>query len=369
MAEKLRDLTNHRLLPKAPQTRVRGNWKKFKERCTSIANKSKTLSVVLSLSAVTAFSSLSCNQPGTTWDPDPTIPGGYDPCGEEVALGLKADTPQELDELVGVTDIAYNLQIEYVAGLEDLKGLDTLLCVWKNLIIKGNPDLETMEGLDNLWHIRRELGITHNPRLENLAGLSALEETNILTIKYNPSLVTLEGIDSLTHIKWGDISFNESLVTLHGLETLGPILETSLSGHISIRENALLEDIDGLSGIVEMRNIWFSITDNPSLVSLEGLRNARKLTSISIESNNALQNVDGLRNLETVAGALTISNNASLQDLEGLNSLTSLGETLTITYNSSLPQEEAERIRDNLIANGWEGTAEIHHNGTGENYD
>jgi hypothetical protein len=69
--------------------------------------------------------------------------------------------------------------------------------------------------------------------------------------------------------------------------------------------------------------------------------------------------------LASIPGILKIQRNGQLTSLD-FASLTSLGDVLTIKSNTSLPSCYATNILDQLLANGWTGTANIKNNtGTG----
>ena len=55
-----------------------------------------------------------------------------------------------------------------------------------------------------------------------------------------------------------------------------------------------------------------------------------------ISSNDALTNLSGLENLETVGNYLVIRDNYALTSLSGLGNLTSVGGFLGIYYNTAL---------------------------------
>ncbi|WP_188462646.1 T9SS type A sorting domain-containing protein [Bizionia arctica] len=104
----------------------------------------------------------------------------------------------------------------------------------------------------------------------------------------------------------------------------------------SITNNGSLLTLDGLENLNSQSGFEssFSISNNPMLLSVEGAPNIfSPLTYFYIENNDALLNLYGLENY--AAGEYTsISNNDSLIDLTGLDEI--YGETVRISNNDNL---------------------------------
>lgn len=104
----------------------------------------------------------------------------------------------------------------------------------------------------------------------------------------------------------------------------------------SIHNNAALLTINGLENFDSQSGFEssFTISDNPMLVSLEGLPTEfDALALMSITNNDALVNLNGLGNLNGFEFTV-ISDNDNLIDLTGLNEL--VAESITISDNDSL---------------------------------
>ena len=87
--------------------------------------------------------------------------------------------------------------------------------------------------------------------------------------------------------------------------------------------------------------------------------------SLIIGDNFALESLDGLRNLATIAGSLEIEFNEVLTSLAGLEKLTSIGEALSIRANRALPTSSAQALADTLVKRGFSGEAVISGNAGG----
>lgn len=145
----------------------------------------------------------------------------------------------------------------------------------------------------------------------------------------------LSGLNQITEIGLLSITGNPLLQTLDGLNTNIIINGNTFTG-ISITDNALLTDISALEFISEGNviveiDIW--IEDNPSLNNLYGFPlNLGSLTSLYIENNNALTNLNGLEGVD--AFDLLIIGNDNLIDFTGLGSFSA--RYFYIDDNSSL---------------------------------
>ena len=192
-------------------------------------------------------------------------------------------------------------------------------------------------------------------------------------------LSPLEGLAKVGRLLITDCN---SLTTLDGLSNINKVTATSgIPYTIGIAGNAMLKNLDGLSGLsndslhsitisnnpsLESINAFssaqtvfglFSIANNASLTSMNGFRNITSMQGdgfnpyLLIDSNPLLTNLDGFSSLESIAGPganLDISNNASLSNLEGLSSLTTIAGGgrpvgLFITNNDSLTNVDGLR--------------------------
>ena len=97
---------------------------------------------------------------------------------------------------------------------------------------------------------------------------------------------------------------------------------TSIGGWLHIFSNPVLENLYGLSGITDLSN-----------------------GSLRVEGNNALTNVDGLRNVNgSLGGSLDISHNAGLAHIDGLSGINDLSNgSLRVVGNTALTNVDAPR--------------------------
>jgi hypothetical protein len=138
--------------------------------------------------------------------------------------------------------------------IQNLEGLSELAHIGGNFDIRGNAALTSLAGLDALTAVDGELRIILNDALTSLAGLDAITSVaGILYIRDNAALTSLVGLDAITSIDAYSGSLNPgtlaivgnaALTSLAGLDAL-----TSVAGHLVIRDNAALMNVDDLSAL------------------------------------------------------------------------------------------------------------------------
>lgn len=116
---------------------------------------------------------------------------------------------------------------------------------------------------------------------------------------------------------------------------------TSITGNLEIfhepnsESRFWVQDIDALENLTHVGGILavgYSILNN-----LNGLKNLESIGGdLMIFGNEKLADLDGLKKLESIGGGVTISDNDQLTSLEGLRNLTSVGNIITISGNDLL---------------------------------
>lgn len=171
-------------------------------------------------------------------------------------------------------------------------------------IFEGNVVLTSQAEVD-------AFGLERYDEIEGsmIIGFSSLEETNI---------TNLNALNSIESIQYGlTIKNNPLLLNLNGLNGLNYIN----GGTLEINSNEMLNNINDLSGLLSFKSLV--VEDNPMLLNLDGLEGVRlSRESIVINNNNALLNIDGLSGLDTVDGVIVfIAGNPSLSSINGLSNL------------------------------------------------
>ena len=129
------------------------------------------------------------------------------------------------------------------------------------------------------------------------------------------------------------------------------------------------DDITNLNGlnILTSFNGNLLISENNSLISLEGLENVRSIGgqlsvnhfALIISRNDALVDMSGLNGLNWIGGGLHLFRNQSLTDLVGIDSLTTIGGDLWLESNNYLTAltglESLISIGGSLVIDGYNG--------------
>eukprot|EP01137_Pigoraptor_chileana_P031234 Opistho-2@18754 len=143
-------------------------------------------------------------------------------------------------------------------------------------------------------------------------------------------LTSLVGFNSLQTVGWLDVSSNPALVSLQGLNSL-----RTVDGNLTLSANVALTSIDGLGSLVSVGKT-LTIATNIKLPNVDPLSSLTTVGSLSVSSNTALVNVDGLRRLTLVVANATIAGNNALVDINGLCLLARVGGNLAIRSNLKL---------------------------------
>jgi hypothetical protein len=206
------------------------------------------------------------------------------------------------------------------------------------LVIRNNANLVNVKGLGKLTQVSGGVLVAGNPQLTSTAGLG----------------------ENLQHIGLNDagqsvvIQHNDRLVDLG---TSWDLWQHHLPGTLTIEDNALLRQIEGLSGVFTIGG-GLDISGS-ELASLDALSSLASIdgadpsgSALSIVNNANLQSIAGLRELQGVlAGAIDISRNAALRTLDGMQHVLGLGRD---THGVSL------RIEENAVLGSLDGLSGVH---------
>lgn len=324
----------------------------------------------------------------------------------ELLRSLQIGSVTEIENLNGlneITKIGVDLNIgESVVGatnsLINLKGLDSLKVIGRNLIIQRNSSLLSLEGLENLTEVKGFISIFFNSEITSLRGIKSLEAANGITIESNAKLQTIEhliglkninpsnsyasiniirndvlvnlrGLDSIKKVKGVvNISRNNKLQDLYGLQNLNKI-----DGRLGISRNPNLKNLKGLEELTEV-NGDFGLGRNSKMVNLEGIPklkiiageflvnstylenfyglNIESVNKIKININYNLKNLIGLEKITKVPGDVLIQSNHELINLNGFNNIKSVGGELIIGFNNKLEEINLGALEDvGIVAN------------------
>lgn len=241
---------------------------------------------------------------------DITIDQDTEPCDENICLGnIILETQVQLDNFCGCKTIKGNLKIgksigsnitslanlrklERVEGdltivktkIRDFDGLGNLGLVKKTVLISDNTQVEDFDGLGNLVKIGTTLSIEKNPKIKNLEGLNRLTDVKKVNFKENDNLEQLDKLSQMMELKYLEVVANKKLKTLPQLEQVDSLLRLTISNNTALENIDFLRPISYLEGAVV-------ITKNPSLSNCCGLIHLIDEDDF-YGSNNAIFNIN-----------------------------------------------------------------------------
>lgn len=230
-------------------------------------------------------------------------------------LSLERDQAEEftgfpvLDSISGSLTIANNARLVTLSGFPALGEVGTLL-------LQRNPRLESVSGLSALQTVRRDLRLNQCPRLQEIEGLRQLRTVG--------GILELADLSALNHVRF--LRSLESLTSLTirncpitSAESLQPLFANSPDFRGGIRiTNTELQDVRFMAGLRHVESSFY-VSEN-LLNSLEGLENLETVGASFTLASNQISDLTPLRKLRSVEGILSVSNNA-LKSLEGLENL------------------------------------------------
>ncbi len=199
-----------------------------------------------------------------------------------------------------------------------------------------SSDINDLTPFENIEYILGSL-VIQETQLSDFNGLQSLTSIGgVLEVIYNQELLNVSGLNNLSFLGLS-MTFleNDQLTTL---EDLGPI---QYAEHVHITGNDALLNLQGLNDLetVSADGGIFSVNNNSSLISLIGVENFTSGAIIKVEGNSSLQSLEGFDNLQ-YAGSMRIFENFSLASIGSLANLDSIGGNLLISSNPILESLE-----------------------------
>ncbi len=149
------------------------------------------------------------------------------------------------------------------------------------------------------------------------------------TLYISGAMTNLDGLSQITSVGNLQISSVPSLTNISGLNNL-----TTITGYLNISSTAVAvwNGMTSLTSIGGNMDIYYTnFTSMPTFTALTTIGGY-----LSIQSNSALLNLNGLNSLTSVGSYLSIYNNGELLNVDGLSSVTSINDYLAFQYNYKL---------------------------------
>ncbi|WP_169630307.1 YARHG domain-containing protein [Flavobacterium sp. ASW18X] len=158
---------------------------------------------------------------------------------------------------------------------------------------------------------------------------------------------------------------NEGLQSLAGLENL-----TEITGKLFISGNDALENIDALKNLKKVH--WLNISNNAKIITLKGLSNlsGELLGGLEIYKNKRLESLSSLSGITGVGRVLSVHSLLSIKSLEGLHNVETIKEgDISVSSNANLKDlkglrklkivEESVYIQSNPLLENLEGLEKL----------
>ena len=240
-----------------------------------------------------------------------------------------------LSSLKDLKSIGGNLRVIEADGLKTLNGLNNLEEVEGNISFGqpcGRSLLENLDGLESLISTG-SLYIDARDSLKNIDALSNLKTCEELTVfgKYD----NVDALSNLINVDF--VSFNSSELT-----NLGGIAHLNNLSNLNLYYCTSLVSLQSLSS--NLFQVGFlRISNCNSLVNLDGLSSLTEVGGIQLLSNENLENLDVLNNLEIRIKSLIVEYNPKLENFCGLKTPFEnfgLPDTFKVNGNAYNPTEE-----------------------------
>lgn len=292
-------------------------------------------------------------------------------------LIVESRSAKELAILAGIEDIEGSLVIHDNPALDELPEWPALTHIGGAFSLSENAVLTVVHGFPALERIDGRLYVAENPKLSQFALGDALVSVGSIFVALNPELMEFAAPAALAQVEGDlNISANNGLerLELPGLSDVAGSLYIEdnvalalakfpalrmIGGDLSISGDLSLETLNGFEGLErvagqvtisdndELKTFSLAasidtpsifIMKNAALTRISGSAPARigAHTSVSIQNNLALRSIDDFSGVEALAG-LTIEENEALIEITGLRSLVRVGPyNLSVVRNASL---------------------------------
>jgi hypothetical protein len=184
-------------------------------------------------------------------------------------------------------------------------------------------------------------------------GLSGVVRANGMTFENNYALERIEGFDSLEHLNYVTLRGNSQLSMFELPNTLTEGVEmmlignpalTSMEGFKNLKtmmSNLFIvgmgfEDLSLLGALESVQSVH--IEENSKLVSFAGFEHVKSISGLfNVRQNNLLEDIDALEALEEIRGDIVIEANQNLTQCEITEALEGVSIPAGTTFENSPP--------------------------------
>lgn len=241
--------------------------------------------------------------------------------------------------MIKLESIGERLTVKNCNSLVDLSAFQSLESLHE-LFINDNLNLETLHGLHNVKGSVYAIEIESNPLITNLNGLVSVGEIYSALVLSNNEL--LNDLEILANKRYGyrcsvqliSLPLLADLTAFRAARELGsfvfidlpliqdmlPLSDLSSLYGLTIINLPQLKNLDPLTSVYRLE--YLKVESNPELESIDGLIYANPyFGSLIIKSNNKLETFNELSRIEFIESSMVIEDNAVLKNIDGLSSL------------------------------------------------
>ncbi|PHN06303.1 hypothetical protein [Flavilitoribacter nigricans] len=203
----------------------------------------------------------------------------------------------------------------------------------------GITDIVSLLPLREIISVSGNIEIVNNPELASLAGLSTLNTAGSIILQYNAILENIQALSGLESIENHLIlQGNSQLASLRGLERI-----TKIPGDLTIEFNPKLENFAGLENLESIGSL--QLRDNESLGSIDHLESLVKLEHLGITYSPLINSLAVFKNITSLPRGLGLEELSALTSLEGLHNVESIGGFLGIWRTGLTSLEELSSLQ------------------------
>ncbi|WP_046755478.1 leucine-rich repeat domain-containing protein [Kordia jejudonensis] len=172
---------------------------------------------------------------------------------------------------------------------------------------------------------------------------------NVLLDGGNFDVGTVSSCTSTGGIYNGDVTlFSQSDVNEFGAQNF-----TTINGNLTIGDYQFGSNITNLTPLNLLENVdeFLTISNNPNLISLDGLSNVTSANLLVIDNNASLNSISSLSSLTSLEFGFRISNNNALTSLDGLENVNATAN-LNVTLVNNPVLASLDPLQSYTVANG-----------------